>query len=71
MFNIYFPNYEKFLRKHLLPIIKYIFTRNSYVCPIWIFLFNSDQAQSNSEQSKGEEESAEKMKGDMKEIEDW
>jgi hypothetical protein len=27
--------------KHLLAIIKYIFSRNSYVCPIWIFIYDT------------------------------
>jgi hypothetical protein len=32
----------------LLSIIRYLFSRNSYVCPIWIFKFDTDQAQINS-----------------------
>jgi hypothetical protein len=31
--------------KHLLPIVKFLFLRNSYVCPIRIFIFDADQAQ--------------------------
>ncbi len=34
--------------KYLLLKIKYIFFRDSYVCPTWIFMFDSDQAQINS-----------------------
>jgi hypothetical protein len=34
--------------KHLLPIMKYLFLRNSYVCPKWILIFDTDQAQSIS-----------------------
>ncbi len=37
-----------FLCKQLLPIIKYLFSRDSYVCLIWIFTFDTDQAQINS-----------------------
>ncbi len=35
---IFLPNYEKLnlFWKHLLPIIKYLLSRNSYVCPIWL-----------------------------------
>jgi hypothetical protein len=34
--------------KYLLHKIKYIFLRDSYAYPRWIFLLNSDQAQVNS-----------------------
>jgi hypothetical protein len=34
--------------KYLIPKIKYIFLRVSYVCPRWIFIFDSGQAQTNS-----------------------
>ncbi len=34
--------------KHLLHKIKYVFLRDSYVCPRWIFIFISNQAQINS-----------------------
>jgi hypothetical protein len=37
------------LWKHLLPIIKRLILKNSYVCPIWIFIFVTAQAQINSE----------------------
>ncbi len=30
--------------KHLLPIIKHLFSRNNYIGPIWIFIFDTDQA---------------------------
>ncbi len=33
------------LWKHLIPLIKYSFSRNSYVCLIWTFIFDTDQAQ--------------------------
>ncbi len=36
------------LRKHLLPVFKYLFSGNSYVCPIWIFIFDTNQAQAYS-----------------------
>jgi hypothetical protein len=36
------------LWKYLLLKIKYIFLRDSYVCPRWIFIFDSYQAQINS-----------------------
>ncbi len=39
---------EFFLWKHSLYILKYLFSRNSYVCPIWIFIFDTDQSQINS-----------------------
>ncbi len=35
--------------KNLFLIIKYLFPRNSYVYPIWIFIFDTDQAQIYSE----------------------
>ncbi len=38
---------ENLLLKHSLPIIKLLFSRTSYVCP-WIFIFDTDQAQTNS-----------------------
>ncbi len=28
--------------------MKYLFSKNIYVCPIWIFIFDTDQAQINS-----------------------
>ncbi len=32
--------------KHLLHLIKYLFSKNSYLCcQIWIFIFDTDQAQ--------------------------
>ncbi len=34
--------------KYVLLKIKYIFLRDSYACPRWIFIFDSDQAQINS-----------------------
>ena len=34
--------------KPLTPIIKYLFSRNRYVFPIWIFIFDNVQAQINS-----------------------
>ncbi len=34
--------------KYLLLKTKHIFLRDSYVCPICIFIFDSDQAQINS-----------------------
>jgi hypothetical protein len=37
---------------HLLPLIKYLFSRNVYVCPVWIFIFDTDQAQINSAAGK-------------------
>jgi hypothetical protein len=37
----------------IFPIIKYLISRNSYVGPIWIFIFGSDQTQINS--ARGEE----------------
>ncbi len=36
------------LWKHSLPLIKYLFSRNSYVCPIWIFIFDTEEEQINS-----------------------
>jgi hypothetical protein len=36
------------LWKHLLPIIKRLILKSSYVCPIWIFIFDTAQAQINS-----------------------
>jgi len=39
---------KTFLWKQLLPIMKYLFLRNSYVSPMWIFIFDTDQAQSIS-----------------------
>jgi hypothetical protein len=36
------------LCKCLLPIIKNLFSRNSYLRPIGFFIFDSDQAQVNS-----------------------
>ncbi len=33
------------LWKHLLLVIKDLFSRNTYVCPIWIFLFVTYQSQ--------------------------
>jgi hypothetical protein len=47
-----FSNYEKFkiiLWKHFFPTIKYLFSRKTYVCPIWIFIVDAGQAQINSE----------------------
>ncbi len=41
------------LRKYLLPIIEYSFSTNSYVCLIWIFIFETDRAQIYSVQKKG------------------
>jgi hypothetical protein len=41
---------EKFTLK-----IKYIFLRESFVCPRWIFIFDSDQAQINSVATSNEE----------------
>ncbi len=35
-------------KKYLILKIKYIFLRDSYVCPRWIFIFHGDQAQINS-----------------------
>ncbi len=40
----------KILRNHLLPIVKYLFLRNSYVCPIIIFMFETDEAKINNEE---------------------
>ncbi len=39
--------------KHLHPIIKYLFLRNNRVCPIWNFIFDTDQAQINSVGRRG------------------
>jgi hypothetical protein len=46
---------EKFnsFRKHLLPIIEYSFSTNSYACLIWIFIFDTDRAQIYSVQWVG------------------
>ncbi len=35
-------------RQTVPPIIKYLLSRNSYVCLIWIFIFETDQAHINS-----------------------
>jgi hypothetical protein len=39
---------KSILWKYLLLKITYIFLRDSYACPSWIFIFDSDQAQINS-----------------------
>jgi hypothetical protein len=39
--------------KYLLLKIKYIFLRDSYVCPKWILIFDNDQAQINSVGTEG------------------
>ncbi len=36
---------EFFLWKHSLHILKYLFSRNNYVYPIWIFIFDIDHSQ--------------------------
>jgi hypothetical protein len=36
------------LRKHLLPTIKIVISRNSYAYPIYIFISDTDQAQISS-----------------------
>jgi hypothetical protein len=36
----YIPNWT-----HLLLKIKFLFSRNNYVCPIWIFIFDTNQIQ--------------------------
>ncbi len=28
-------------------LVKYLFSKNSYVCPLWIFTFDIDQAPTN------------------------
>jgi hypothetical protein len=35
------------LWKHQFPITKYLFSRNSYACPIWIFIFDTEQLKIN------------------------
>jgi hypothetical protein len=42
---------KNILWKYLLLEIKYIFLRDSYFCPTWIFICDSDQALINSEVS--------------------
>jgi hypothetical protein len=44
---IYVPTCEKqkFFFGNILIKIKFIFSRNSHLSPIWIFLFGTDQAQ--------------------------
>jgi hypothetical protein len=39
--DIHIPNCEK----HLLPKITFLISRNSYLCPIWIFILDTDRAQ--------------------------
>jgi hypothetical protein len=36
------------LWQHSLPLIKYLFFMNSYVCPIRIFIFDTEQEHINS-----------------------
>ncbi len=43
---------KNLLRKHSLHITKYLFLRNGYVCLIWIFIYDSDQAQITSVEKK-------------------
>ncbi len=36
---------KNLFQKHLLLKIKFLYLRNSYICPIWIFIFDTDRAQ--------------------------
>jgi hypothetical protein len=49
---------KKLSWKHSLPVNKYLFLRNIYVCPLWIFIFDTDQAQNNSVGAEDTEGSA-------------
>jgi hypothetical protein len=40
-------NFQYIFSQHLLPIIKYLFSRNSYVFPTWIFIFDTQYIGTN------------------------